>query len=134
METYRVRHNSIKCAVLDTNVLMYIYLNRTDVLAQLRELGFGRFIVTESVKSELEKLERSLKGKEKKAATFALKLLEVFEIVKTESEGDSSLIEAAERYGCALITNDRELKRKAKQRGVPVGYLRENKRVFVEID
>ncbi|AAB90656.1 type II toxin-antitoxin system toxin ribonuclease VapC9 [Archaeoglobus fulgidus] len=133
MEADRGRNNKVRCAVVDTNVLMYVYLNKADVVGQLREFGFSRFLITASVKRELEKLEMSLRGKEKVAARFALKLLEHFEVVETESEGDPSLIEAAEKYGCILITNDKELKRKAKQRGIPVGYLKEDKRVFVEL-
>jgi len=133
METDRSRNNKVRCAVVDTNVLMYIYLNKADVIGQLRELGFNKFFVTASVKRELEKLESSLRGKEKVAARFALKLLDHFEIVETESEGDSSLLEAAQKHGCVLITNDKELKRRAKQMGIPVGYLKEDKRVFVEL-
>ncbi len=133
METDRSRNNKVRCAVVDTNVLMYIYLNKADVIGQLREFGFNKFFVTASVKRELEKLESSLRGKEKVAARFALKLLDHFEIVETESEGDPSLLEAAQKYGCILITNDKELKKRAKQIGVPVGYLKEDKRVFVEL-
>ncbi len=133
METDRSRNNKVRCAVVDTNVLMYIYLNKADVIGQLREFGFNKFFVTASVKRELEKLESSLRGKEKVAARFALKLLNHFEIVETESEGDPSLLEAAQKYGCILITNDKELKKRAKQIGVPVGYLKEDKRVFVEL-
>lgn len=133
MEADRCRNNKVRCAVIDTNVLMYVYLNKADVVGQLKEFGFRRFFVTASIKRELEKLESSLKGRERLAARFALKLLEHFEVVETESEGDSSLIEAAEKYGCVLVTNDKELKRRAKQRGIPVGYLKEDKRIFVEL-
>ncbi len=133
METDRGRNNKVRCAVIDTNVLMYIYLNKADVIGQLRELGFNKFLATASVKRELEKLESSLRGRERTAARFALKLLESFEIVETESEGDSSLLEAAKRYGCVLITNDKGLKRRAKQMGICLGYLKEDKRVFVEL-
>ena len=133
METDRSRNNKVRCAVVDTNVLMYIYLNKADVIGQLREFGFNKFFVTASVKRELEKLESSLRGKEKVAARFALKLLDHFEIVETESEGDPSLLEAAQKYGCILITNDKELEKRAKQIGVPVGYLKEDERVFVEL-
>ncbi len=133
METDRSGNNKVRCAVIDTNVLMYIYLNKADVIGQLRELGFNKFLITASVKRELENLESSLKGKERAAARFALKLLDSFEIVETESEGDSSLLEAAQMLGCVLITNDKKLKKRAKQMGIPVGYLREDKRIFVDL-
>lgn len=133
METDRGRNNKVRCVVIDTNILMYIYLNKADVIGQLREFGFNKFLVTASIKRELEKLESSLRGKERVAAKFALKLLDNFKIVETESEGDFSLLEAAQKYGCVLITNDKELKRKAKQLGIPIGYLKEDKRVFIEL-
>jgi len=133
METDRSGNNKVRCAVIDTNVLMYIYLNKADVIGQLRELGFNKFLITASVKRELENLESSLKGKERAAARFALKLLDSFEIVETESEGDSSLLEAAQMLGCVIITNDKKLKKRAKQMGIPVGYLREDKRIFVDL-
>ena len=134
MEIDRVRNNKVRCAVIDTNILMYIYLNRADVISQLRDHGIGRFIITESVSSELQKLERSLKGRERIAARFARKLIHTagFEIVETESRGDSSLLEAAEKFGCVLITNDKILKKKARARKIPLGYLKGDRKLVVE--
>jgi len=132
METDRSGNDKVKCAVMDTNVLMYVYLNKVDVISQLRDLGYKRFIVPKVVKEELEKLEKNLNGRERLAAKFALSLIEKFEIVETEGKGDEALIEAAKNYGCVLITNDKNLKRRAKKLGLTLGYLKENRRVFVE--
>lgn len=132
MEADRSGNDKVKCAVMDTNVLMYVYLNKVDVISQLRDLGYKRFIVPKVVKEELEKLEKNLNGRERLAAKFALNLIEKFEIVETEGKGDEALIEAAKNYGCVLITNDKNLKRRAKKLGLILGYLKENRRVFVE--
>ncbi|WP_202319039.1 type II toxin-antitoxin system VapC family toxin [Archaeoglobus neptunius] len=132
MEADRFGNNKVRGAILDTNILMYVFLNRVDVITQLREEGFTRFAVTSSVLKELEKLEKSLKGKERRAAKFARKLVESFEVIETQTTGDSSLLEGAEKHGYVLITNDKELKKKARARSIPVGYLKKNRRVVVD--
>lgn len=134
MEVDRFRNNKLRCAVIDTNVLMYIFLNKVDVISWLRGYGFSKFIVTESVMDELMKLERSLKGKERIAARFAKNIIERigFEVVETETSGDTSLIEAAEKFGCVLITNDKELRKKARARKIQVGYLKKDRKLIVE--
>jgi len=134
METDRCGNDKVRCAVLDTNVLMYIFTEKVDVFAQLKELGFSRFIVPSKVVEELRNLSVSLTGKERQAAKFALSLVERFcEVVKLEAVGtDIALLETARRFGCVLITNDKLLKKRAKREGIPIGYLREMKYVVIE--
>ncbi len=136
METDRRGNDKVRCAVLDTNVLMYIFTERVDVFSQLRELGFNKFVVPSKVVEELRNLSVSLTGKERQAARFALSLVEKFcEVVEIEAVGtDIALLETARRFGCVLITNDKMLKKKAKREGIPVGYLREMKYVAIESD
>jgi rRNA-processing protein FCF1 len=136
MEAYRRRNNKVKCAAIDTNILMYIFLEKIDVFTQLRELGFNRFIIPSKVVEELENLKRSLRGREKLAARFALNLLSTCkdcEIVEVEAVGtDVALLKTAEKYGCVLITNDKNLKKRAKARSITVGYIREMRRIEIE--
>ncbi len=134
MEVNRCRNDKVKCAVIDTNILMYSFLNRIDVFDQLRDLGFKRFLVPLKVLKELENLSCSLRGREKIAARFALELVRRFcEVVNTNAVGtDSALIEVARKFKCVLITNDKKLKKKAKELGIPIGYLRGLKVVEME--
>jgi len=134
MEVNRCRNDKVRCAVIDTNVLMYIFTEKVDVFTQLKELGFNKFIIPSKVVQELRNLTVSLTGKERLAARFALSLVEKFcEVVEIEAVGtDLALLEAARRYGCVLITNDKRLKRKAKQEGIPIGYLREMRYITIE--
>ncbi len=125
----------MKCAVIDTNVLMYVYTARVDVFGELRLMGFSKFLVPEGVVEELKILSRTLSGKYSRAARFALSLIERegVEVVKVEASGtDTALIELCRKEGCVLITNDRELRRRARKEGLTVGYIREMNRVFVE--
>ncbi len=133
MEADRRGNNKVRCAVLDTNVLMYVYLKKVDVISQLRELGFRRIVVPESVVRELRNLSISLTGKEKRAALFALSLIERerIEVVESSKKGDEALIELAEKMGCTLITNDKMLRKRARDAGLKVGMLRELNRIEI---
>jgi hypothetical protein len=120
----------VNCALLDTNILMYIYLNRVDVVGLLEMHGF-RIIIPSKIVDELEKLESVSKSKEKIAARFALELVkkkcEVVEIEATD--GDAALLLAAEKHGCLLVTSDKMLIKKAKSRGIETADLREMRKL-----
>ncbi|RUM33876.1 MAG: ribonuclease VapC [Archaeoglobus sp.] len=125
----------MKCAVIDTNVLMYAYLAKVDVIGELRSLGFNKFYVPVGVVEELEILRDKLSGKYSRAARFALNIvaLEKLDVVDIESTGtDKALLELSMQKNCTLITNDRELRSKAKKLGIRVGYIKEMNRIYVE--
>lgn len=121
----------MNCAAIDTNTLLYIYLNKVDVFELLEKRGFSRFIVPNMVFGELKRLQNKLSGEEKVAANFALDLVEdKCEVVDIEAENaDDSLISLAEQYNCILVSSDKELIKKAKQRSVETAYLREMKKI-----
>ncbi|MCD6492536.1 MAG: ribonuclease VapC [Archaeoglobaceae archaeon] len=132
MEVDRGRNNKVKCAVLDTNVLMYIFLYKVDVFSQLKEYGINEFIVPLQVFNELKSLEKS-KGNEKRAARFALNLIKHCKIVEVDAVGaDNALIKTAKKYGCYLITNDKALRKKARKNKIVVGYIRKLKKLEIE--
>ena len=144
METDRRRNDQVnsamkcvmKCAVIDTNVLMYVYLAKIDVFEELKSAGFYRFYLPDGVIEELKILRDKLSGKYSRAARFALQLVEReknLEVVEIRGTGtDSALIELSKRKNCVLITNDRDLRKKAKEQGISVGYIREMNRIHVE--
>ncbi len=136
MEADRSGKDKVKSAVLDTNVLIYIFTQKVDLLDQLRELGFKKFLVPDRVFEELKNLSISLTGKEKRAAKLAIKLVENCrdcEIVESNTVGtDDALLQVAKKFGATLITNDKNLRRRANEEGIETGYLRELK--FVEIE
>ncbi len=125
----------MKCVVVDTNILMYIYLMKVDIFSELRELGFTKILIPDCVIEELEIIKDKFGGKYSKAARFALTLIkkEKVEIVKTEKKigTDEKLLEISIKNGCILLTNDRELRKKAKNMGIEVGYIREKNRIVL---
>ncbi len=102
-----------------------------DFIDQLRKRGFSHFLIPSSVLNELETLSRSLKGKEKLAAKIALEIVNSgsFSIVETDKKADDSLLEVCEKEGALLFTNDRLLIKRARKKGIGVGFIRGLKRV-----
>jgi len=125
-----------KCVIIDTNVLMYVYLARVDIFGELKARGYFKFLVPDCVVKELEVLRDKAGGKYSRAANFALHLIEKEKIEVIKSFGgkgtDEKLLELSKRNDCVLLTNDRELKKKARERGIRVGYVREMNRLFLE--
>lgn len=124
------------CATVDTNTLLYIYLNKVDVFQLLSERGIFKVVIPSSVVEELKRLEQKLKGKEKIAASFALKIAtEKCNIVDFDSEDvDSSLLSVAEEYGCILVTSDRLLIKRAREKKIETAFLRERKKLEFSSD
>jgi len=109
------RHKTI---AIDTNVLVSIAKTKIDVLEEA-EKEFGKqaeFVVPEQVIAEIESL--AGKGKTmKKACEIAKKIIEshrVKVITIGAKNADSALLEMA-KDGSAVITSDRELKRRVKK-------------------
>lgn len=110
------------CVIFDTNALIYAVKNKLD---------FSNFnlVIPKAVVDELLNLEEILPGEEKIAVRVALKLIEKAKVVESE-KGDEGILEVAKRLGCGIITNDRELRRKAEKLGVAVGYIKRGKIFF----
>ncbi|MCS7130014.1 MAG: PIN domain-containing protein [Archaeoglobaceae archaeon] len=108
--------------IFDTNALIYAVKNKLD-------FSNLKIVVPKAVLDELKRLESKLSGEEKTAVRIALKLIENFEFVDS-SEGDEGILETAKKLGCGIITNDKELRRKAEKLGLAVGYIKLGKIVF----
>ncbi|TDA29992.1 MAG: ribonuclease VapC [Archaeoglobi archaeon] len=119
MEADRFRNS---CVIFDTNALIYAVKNRLD-------FSNFRLVVPRAVVNELRVLEEKLTGNEKTAVKVVLKLIEKAEIVESQ-EGDEGILEVAKRLGCGIVTNDKELRRKAEKLGLAVGYVKLGRIVF----
>ena len=122
-------HSKKNIIAFDTNMLLNIARFKVDVFAEARALiGSADFVVPEAVVSELGKLEK--KGlKLKKEIAVARATMEKNN-VKTVKTGFSNADEALKNLaseGCAIATNDKELKDAVMEMNGTVLHLRQRK-------
>ncbi len=119
---------------MDTNALMMPYQFGINLEKELtRLLGMCRIIVPVTVVEEMEKLAEE-GGKIGRAAQLGLSIVRKrgFRLMETESRGDDGVIETALKMEAAIVTNDKELKKRAKEFRLPVIYLREGEKLEME--
>ena len=122
--------------LLDTNILMLIGRG-IDIFTQIEELLDTKpeYYVIEPVVKELEKIFAHGGVKERKAAKLALELVKkkcrVIEVsLSPDKSVDDLLLEIALREGFIVATNDRELRRRLREAGIPEIYFREEKQLL----
>lgn len=103
---------------MDSNGLLMPFQFRLNVDKEIRRLlGEVRVLVPSSVLGELCRMDT-------KEAKAALALAAKYERVETSLDGDDAVIDVADRYSAAVLTNDRELIGRLKVRSIPVLRLR----------
>ncbi len=108
----------VRALVIDANGLMMPFQFRLNLDREItRLLGEVPVLVPESVLGELDRLGT-------KEAKAALALAHKYDVVATELNGDDAVIDVAERHSGAVLTNDRELIGRLKERAIPVLRLR----------
>jgi len=122
--------------LLDTNILMLIGRG-IDIFTQIEELLDTKpeYYVIEPVVKELGKIIAHGGVKERKAAELALELVKkkcrVIEVsLSPDKSVDDLLLEIALRKGFIVATNDRELRRRLREAGIPEIYFREEKQLL----
>ena len=119
-----------KKACFDTNFLIYSVKQNIDFVRELKARGFSQFLIPRSVLNELRALSKTLKGRERLAARLALEIVgSGFKIVESDKRADDALLEVCEREDALLFTNDRFLIKRARKRGIGVGFIRGIKRI-----
>ena len=124
----------MRAVVLDTNALMMPYQFGINIEKELnRLLGICRIIVPRTVVEEMEKLAEG-GGEVGRAAKLGLSIIRKrgFRLVETENKGDDGVLETAIKMDAAILTNDKELKKKAKELRLPIIYLREGCKLEME--
>jgi len=124
----------MRAVVLDTNALMMPYQFGINIEKELnRLLGICRIIVPRTVVEEMEKLAEE-GGEVGRAAKLGLSIIRKrgFRLVETKSKGDEGVLETAIKMDAAIVTNDKELKKKAKELRLPIIYLREGCKLEME--
>ena len=144
METYRLGYFKILSkikVIVDSNILLQSVRYGIDVKESVEEAltTLCDIYIPKAVIHELENKAKYGKPSERKAAKRALEAISRMGAVIIEHENfknmktDDIVLALALNEKCVLITNDRELRKKAKRIGIPVGFLNiEEKRIIVE--
>jgi rRNA-processing protein FCF1 len=109
-----------------------------DVVGELKQiLPSCKLLIPSAVLKELNRIKNRSKGKNKVAASIAVKIassppLEVLDMELKDGESvDDSLLRLAGKSR-VLCTNDRELRRRAREKDINVIYLRQRR--YLEVD
>ena len=124
--------------VLDANFFFIPSQFTLDIFEELRNLLNQRFepILLTSTQKELQGLTQSSSPKKQKQAQLALRLTEKCRTVTIEKRSqetyDDVIVRVAAEWKCPVATNDRELKKRLRNIGVAVIFLRQKHRLAVE--
>ena len=147
MATYWLRHNGLTKRlgkemtlkiIIDTNFFLIPSKFRLDIFEELDNLLGRRVepVILSPTYFELQKLAASNSVKLSKQAQLGLRLAGRCKIVDIErrvnESNDDLTLRVAVEWRCPVATNDGELRRKLRNLGVPVVFLRQMSRLEVE--
>jgi len=125
--------------VPDTNFLLIPGQFGVDIIGELKRVLDVNFkvVIPNVVIKELDIIEKKSRGKDLVAIRMARQLIERFEIIDIgefgEKPTDKQIYEfALKRSNVIVCTNDKGLKKKLRERGIPVVYLRQRKILVLE--
>ena len=125
--------------ILDSNFLFIPSQFRLDIFEALSSLLNQRFnpILLSPTLKELRRLAKTGSPKKRKQALFALTLAEKYcTVVQVEKDlretHDDVLVRVASEWKCPIATNDRDLRKRLRRRGIPVIFLRQRRRLELE--
>lgn len=120
----------MRIIVADANALIAPFKLKFNIDSELTRLfGIYQILVPEPIIGELEKLATTNMN-----AKAALKLARSREIRPTRSSGDNSVLELAKKVKGFVMTNDRELIKRARQKKLRVIRVKENGKLAPEED
>lgn len=120
--------------ILDTNFLMIPEEHGVDIFKEIKRILDKKYelIVPETVVKELKILKEEGNASEIKSAKIGLELSKKARKIKSRKEGDEEILRLAKEKKCIVGTNDLRLKKRLRELGTPVIYLRQ--RTHLEID
>jgi len=124
--------------LLDSNFLFIPSQFRLDVFEELANLLSQRFepVLLSPTYRELLKIAEKGSPKTRKQASLALKLAEKCRLIHIEKSleetHDDMIVRVAAEWKCPVATNDRELRKRLRNRGVPVIFLRQRRRLELD--
>ena len=130
------KHETLK-VILDANFFFIPAQFRLDIFEELAKLLNKRFepILLSSTKKELEGLAQS-NPKIQKQAGLALKFAEKCSFVNVDKKPnetyDDVVVRVATEWKCPVATNDKEMKKRLREKGVTTIFLRQKRRLAME--
>jgi uncharacterized protein len=124
--------------ILDSNALFVPLELKIDIFEELKLLlnRNVEFVLLSPVKRELELLTAKGSQKIRQEAFFALRLAEKCKYVLVENDGklttDDAIVRVAKNWKSPVFTNDRQLKKKLRDISVPVIYVRQKSRLYID--
>ncbi|MCW4016495.1 MAG: nucleotide-binding protein [Candidatus Bathyarchaeota archaeon] len=123
--------------ILDANFFFVPSQFNLDIFEELANLLNRRFepVLLSSTQKELEGLAHS-SPKVNKQALLALRFAEKCSFVSAEKvlteSYDDVIVRVASEWSCPVATNDKELRKRLREKGVPVIFLRQKRRLEMD--
>lgn len=113
--------------LLDANFLMIPETYGIDIFSELDRLLDKKYelVAPEVVIGELKHLKEKGDSSERKAARIALELAERAKIIESENPADEEILKLSQEKNCVVGTNDSNLRKKLRDKGIPVIYIRQ---------
>ena len=122
---------------MDSNFLFIPFQFRVDIFEELSRLlgGYEPIVLSTTIK-ELKGLVRSGSEKVGRLASSALSLTNKCRIMEVERRlgetYDDVIVRVAKEIGCAVATNDHELRKRLRREGITTIFLRERSHLELE--
>lgn len=116
--------------VLDSNFLFILSQFRIDIFEELSNLLNQQFdpVLLSVTQQELLTMAKKGSPKIRKQASLALKLTQKCHIIQvqtiTNESHDDVIVRIAQKLKCPVATNDRTLRKRLRNKGIPVIFLR----------
>lgn len=122
--------------IVDSNALFVPFQFQIDIFEELKTLlnRNSELILLSPIHEELEKIANKGSPKTRKQASSALKLAEKCTLYECGFAGsaDDTIVRMAREWNCVVFTNDRALRKRLRDTGVPVVFLRQRHRLELE--
>lgn len=126
MEDFRI--------IMDANFLMIPESHGVNIFSELDRIVDRKYelFVPEVVIGELENLKENGTPSERKAAKVGVELASKAKKIPSEKPADEEILRLAEKGNCAVATSDSNLRKRLREEGIPVIYLRQRTHLEIE--
>ena len=119
--------------ILDSSSILMLFEFSINLENELSRLcGNYKILIPKPIVDELKFLSIHGKGKKKYNAKPALDLIKEFEISEAEGSGDDSVLFLAKKHNGIVVTNDKELRKRAKEIHLKTIYMRGKSKLVLD--